>query len=767
MEQGPVEFKKKYMELLEKSKRMEEEYKLLEENLRKYVENVEEIAKKKMLELESTKNFLEALLNLANSFIIVIDEQQRILLFNKRCEEELGYKEKEVLGRFWYELILPPELRDETKRFFEALLPGQKGYFHSKFQTRYGDVLFVRLSYSAIPKSKDGEKRVIILAYDISKEFVREKEREELLQNISSAKRLWEATFNFIEDMLIVINRDFVVEKANRGAAVLVGKDVREILGKKCYNLLGFELPCNGCPVQETILKNIPSFGELRWGNRFFKVSSYPFFEGKEAKRVVVSHSEITSLKIKEAELKTTNSILYSLINSLDTGIVVFDETQKVSIFNERFCEFFSLDPESILGKSRDELISKIESTFKFKGGTDRLKEISLTKKIFVEVETLKPKRSVFLKCSVPVYMEGKRFIGVLESFTDITDVKLMEKKIAQAEKFASLGEMVSGILHEINNPLTSISGFSKMLLEEELSESAKEFVNYIHKETERLRKIVERLLAFSRESTPIKKMVNINDLVEDSLILLAKKLQEESIEVEKKLDKNIPLILADPIQIEQVFLNILDNSIYALRDKKEKRITVETKMEDGHLMIKLSDNGEGISEEHMDLLFDPFFTTKPFGKGTGLGLSISYRIIKNHGGEIKVESEKDRGTSVIIYLPLETPKESKLEGVERDYSGKSVLIFSSDLYVLNLLQKFLKKKGFLVKVGESEKEFLGNFDLFIVDLEGKELESLDALYEKKVVFLGNKPSKFGPFAHFLKKPFTLDELVKILGSLF
>ena len=228
------------------------------------------------------------------------------------------------------------------------------------------------------------------------------------------------------------------------------------------------------------------------------------------------------------------------------------------------------------------------------------------------------------------------------------------QDQLIQSEKLSSLGKLAAGIAHEINNPLTSIL-INSHLISEKLQgdEKFRENLELIIDETSRCSKIVEGLLEFSRQTPPEKRLADINDIIEKTLLLFESQIIIHNVEVEKKLDARIPKIMVDIGKIEQVFTNIVLNALEAMPEKG--RLTVESRIstDKKSVEIEISDTGCGIPKEALGKMFDPFFSTKGT-KGTGLGLSISYGIVEQHGGTIEVKSEVGKGSTFIVLLPIE-----------------------------------------------------------------------------------------------------------------
>lgn len=232
-------------------------------------------------------------------------------------------------------------------------------------------------------------------------------------------------------------------------------------------------------------------------------------------------------------------------------------------------------------------------------------------------------------------------------------EIQEIQGRLVRSEKLASLGELVAGIAHEINNPLTGIMVFSSLVLEDSrLPQDLREDMEVINRETERCSGIVRRLLEFSRESPPHKAPESINHLLDNTLHLLENQTSFHNISIVRHYDPDLPAILVDGNQLNQVFMNILLNAAQAMPGGGTLTLGTELAASAEHVAIRFRDTGCGISEEGLQRIFDPFFTTKEDG-GTGLGLSVSYGIIENHGGKIEVDSRVGEGATFTVLLPL------------------------------------------------------------------------------------------------------------------
>ena len=230
-------------------------------------------------------------------------------------------------------------------------------------------------------------------------------------------------------------------------------------------------------------------------------------------------------------------------------------------------------------------------------------------------------------------------------------------------DRLASIGELASGIAHELNNPLTSVIGFSQLLLEEDIPQNIKDDLGTIYNEAQRASAIVKNLLTFARKHAPMRQISQINNILEDVLKLRAYEHKVSNIEVEKRLIPDLPEIMIDYFQLQQVFLNIIVNAESAMLEAKGRgKLVITTGQYNNTVKITIADNGPGIARENLRRVFDPFFTTKEVGKGTGLGLSICHGIISEHGGKIYAESVVNEGATFVVELPVNGKPDARRE---------------------------------------------------------------------------------------------------------
>ncbi|HUJ31200.1 MAG TPA: ATP-binding protein [Candidatus Acidoferrum sp.] len=282
------------------------------------------------------------------------------------------------------------------------------------------------------------------------------------------------------------------------------------------------------------------------------------------------------------------------------------------------------------------------------------------------------------------------------------------QEQLLQSEKMAAVGQLISGVAHELNNPLTAILGYSQLLKSEEAANArSSDYLEKLYKQAQRTHHIVQNLLSFARQHKPERAPIQLNQILDDTLSLREYDMKLNSIRVHREFDPHLPSIGGDFHQLQQVFLNILNNAVDAVTEKGGKgEIRLRTSVVENKLRVDFIDNGPGVQNPHR--VFDPFYTTKAVGKGTGLGLSICYGIVKEHGGEIRVENAPDGGAIFSVTLPLLPFSEEaapKKASHSRRISGGKILLVDDDEAVLHLEQEILVAHGASVKIARNGRE--------------------------------------------------------------
>ncbi|MFL5520165.1 MAG: PAS domain S-box protein [Gemmatimonadales bacterium] len=393
---------------------------------------------------------------------------------------------------------------------------------------------------------------------------------------------------------------------------------------------------------------------------------------------------------------------------------------------------------------------------------------------------------------TAPVFEDGV-ISGALGIMRDVTEDQRLAEQLLQQEKLAAVGQLVSGVAHELNNPLAGVMAFSELLLTSGAvhEPDARHALETIHHEAMRAAKIVSHLLTFARQRSAERTDADLNAIVTDTLALRRYALRAAQVELDVMLDPALPRTWADPFQLQQVVLNLVCNAEHALADwHGTRRITVWTRHEGERLVIGVADTGPGVPPEQRDRIFNPFYTTKPVGQGTGLGLSISDGIVREHGGQVRVESQPGEGATFFVELPLlsAAPRNRSVAEPGRSpaRARRRVLVVDDEAAMRSAISTFLATLGHTVTTASDGTEArallaANEYDVVLLDLRMPDLGG-DTLYEelrdrdprhaRRVVFVtgdvqSDQARRF--LAHtgrpVVGKPFQLDELATALAG--
>jgi PAS domain S-box-containing protein len=360
---------------------------------------------------------------------------------------------------------------------------------------------------------------------------------------------------------------------------------------------------------------------------------------------------DVTGLRTYQSELHRERDFSGKILNNTQSLILVADTAGLISYANRRWGEA-GLEQRDLLGRPLLELAAPgfvrplsdaIQNTLNGQQ-VDNL-----------ELQILRANATAgqFSANLSPMRDEQGKITSLVVMLTDITDSAVLRDKLVHAEKMAAVGQLVSGVAHEVNNPLTAILGFADLLMENpELPETARKDLRVILQEAQRTKQIVQNLLSFARQMPPQRNAVQLNAILRRTIQLRSYDFTSHGVEVIEHLDQGLPDVMGDAHQLQQVFLNILNNAYDAVHEVgRAARIEIVTTKSGDAVEVSFTDNGPGISQP--DKIFDPFFTTKEIGKGTGLGLSICYGIVKEHGGEILCHNNSNgQGATFVVRLP-------------------------------------------------------------------------------------------------------------------
>ncbi len=471
----------------------------------------------------------------------------------------------------------------------------------------------------------------------------------------------------------MVVNMDMTIDKVNETFIREFACKRDEIIGKPCYEVrYGLAEPCGifgqVCFLEDrleeikekglvsTIKERIDEKGETRLD----VITVAPIYNEKgDVVQLVEASRDVTARVKLEEEVRKSNIFLQNVIQSTVDGIVVVDMKGNVLIFNEgmeRLTGYSAKEVEHLTSfypiETARENMQKMRS--EQYGPPGKLNPTSMT-------VTTKDGEEIPVTLSASLISVDGQDIGSVGVFTDMREVLKMRKdleeahlQLVQSEKIASVGRMAAGVAHEVNNPLAGILIYAE-LLKEDLAENPKQVkdVEEIIDQTLRCKKIVSQLLEFSRQTIGKVSSFAVEALIDSSLNILINQALFQDIVVIKEIAPDLPSMMGDFGQLQQVFTNLFINAADAMKGKGTLKIDARFESEENLFLLQVSDTGPGIPKALRDKIFDIFFTTKPVGKGTGLGLSISQNIAKLHGGNIRCECPPQGGTTFVVELPL------------------------------------------------------------------------------------------------------------------
>ena len=382
------------------------------------------------------------------------------------------------------------------------------------------------------------------------------------------------------------------------------------------------------------------------FSENFAALESYALLAAPALDRESIGQDRIVSTGMFAqiaAEKERLDAELGGILDSIESGVLVLDADKRILKASDRLAAILGTDSRRLVEfGTLHRLIDGLAQHFHRPAETAARWHEHVRRgpdSSWDEFEIARPSRKIVERLSKPIHRPDGTPLGWLQIFRDVTGQRVIQSKLLQKEKMAALGQLVSGIAHELNNPLTSIQGYAQLLLGRRSGPDRAADAARISQEAERAARIVKNLLLFSREAKSERRAVRLNEIIERTLALRAYELKLENIETELTLDPDLPPVLGDAAQLQQVMLNLIVNAEQAIVLSREGEargghIWIRTERLAGdRLAAHISDDGPGIAPEIAPRIFDPFFTTKPPGVGTGLGLSIVYGIVQDYGG--------------------------------------------------------------------------------------------------------------------------------------
>jgi two-component system NtrC family sensor kinase len=747
------------------------------------------------------------LIDTFEDLLFSVTNDGNVLTVNRSFAELLGLSFTEVVGRRLDDFFDLPEASDRAA--LEHWLPRfmQRRRWTGVVRARIkktGAIRYFDLVLHAIVRD-DAVHGISGFARDVTKERESETRFTELFQTLREGVYLAAA--------------DDRITELNPALAQMLGYDSKEdLLNREIAGLYANA---------ERRAEEIAKLNEVG----FLRAHEITLQHRSEGRQVVAMHTtaaildaagkfvryqgtfvDVTEQREMERRLHREQEFAGRLMESFPDLVIALDTDGRYTFVSPQIINILGFRPEELVGKRMGGRTDPADRTAMMEMFDDLIFKRIAEGEIEYRTQHKNGAWRVFRASARPLHDENGQINGVIASARDITEQQRLQQQLIQSERLAAMGQMIAGVAHELNNPLTAILGVTEMLRDQSKEETATRQLDLAHRQARRAAHIVQSLLVFSRPSTPRSTLLHLPDLLQRTLQLHEHSLRANHINVDLSARPDLPTVLGDSNQLTQVFLNLIVNAeqaIHEVRDHGTLRVRLGVVGE--RVLITFQDDGVGIRRELLPRIFDPFFTTKRPGRGTGLGLSICMGIIREHNGDISAQPLPDGGSVFTVSLPICTQSvalaepaaapavaPAQIQPAEPSHtplSRKKILVVDDEESILELVTDSLGAHGCHVDRASSSEAAMelaqrNSYDVILCDLNlesesggavsGFDLhdqivKKLEARSVSSPVFLfmtgdlvdaavGEQAGREGN--RFLQKPFRIADLVTLLNEL-
>ena len=588
---------------------------------------------------QSNKHWAE-IFDSITDFIVVHDEANRVLRVNQSLANFIGVRPAELIGVGMRALVsIAADAGSQPCPFCRVGMERTDEFIHPVLERTY------LVSTSRVRGALNEGLQTIHVLKDISDRREAERRYRELLDNIQEG-----IFFSTPDGRFVEVNDALVRMLGYASREELLQVDIKNELYVAPEHRKRFTDALD----QHGVVRNFEETLCRKDGTIVHTLQNA--FAVRDARGAVTQYRgvmlDITEAKAFQAQLQRERDFNTKILNNTQSMILVADTAGLVSYANRRCFEHGNFRESELLGHRLIEFVAPPRREA-MAAAFDAVLAGQQVDNLELPMVRADGKLSQFSINFSPMRDERGDVNSIVAVMTDITDAAMLQGKLIHAEKMAAVGQLVSGVAHEVNNPLTAILGFADLLLEQEdVPESARKSLKVIVQEAQRTKTIVQNLLSFARQMPAERRPVRVNPILRRTLQLRAYDFASHGVDIVERLAEEIPDVVGDAQQLQQVFLNIINNAYDAVHESERRgAIEVETSYVNGGVEILFRDNGRGI--QFPERIFDTFFTTKEVGKGTGLGLSICYGIVREHGGDITCHNNQGRpGASFVVRLP-------------------------------------------------------------------------------------------------------------------
>ncbi len=753
--------------------------------------------------LQQEQSFIRRMVASFPDLIAVLDRDGRFIYISDHVEKVLGWPPTQYVGRI-FGTRANPEDKAKLHAMFQRVVRGEESQGQVEFRSPHADGSFRDLLLTARPFfDEDGKVGGLVTS---ARDITERKKMEEALRESEERVRLM--VEGVADYAIFMLDPDGRVASWNRGAERIKGYQANEIIGKHFSVFYPPEDIASGKTDRE--LKEAVTKGQCEvegWrlrkdGSRFLANVVITALRDQEGKLRGFSKiaRDVTQRYEMERKLHQEQEFVRSLVECFPDLIVVLDIEGRFKFVSDRVNDILGVTPEEYVGKPIGQRIgpedrSKLMQMFRNAVSGHKGQE-----QIEIRAQHANGNWKILRVIANPLFDDKGKIVGMVSSGRDVTESKQLEQQLADKEKFAAMGQMMAGAAHELNNPLTAILGVSDLLRERAVEDATRRQVDLVLQQARRAAAIVQNLLAFSRPLAQGRTTLRLGEILNEALELERANLEKKNIRVKFTTPDDLPTVEGDRKLLLQVFLNILANAEQSISPAHEQgQLDISVTRAADKIRVTFADDGPGIPADIVSKVFDPFFTTKRPGGGSGLGLTISLAVVKEHGGNIEIESNPGAGAVIHVVLPVgaeirpssaPAPAPAKpasaLPGAAalRDHS---VLIVDDEEGIREIVQEGLSAHGMKVQaVGTSEAalDFLAKntCEIIVCDFNLPGMSG-DKMFEELRAKLGSSLPRFvfmtgelvSPTvtaryrekgARVLQKPFQISALATLLTEL-
>ena len=744
------------------------------------------------------------LIDTFEDLLFSITNDGRVLTVNRSFADLLGLSFADVVGRRLDEFFDLPEASDRMA--LEQWLP------RFMQRRRWTGVVRARVKQTGVLRYFDCVLHAIVrddVVHGISG-FARDvtKERE-------SETRFTEL-FQTLREGVYLASADDRITEVNPALAQMLGFENKEdLLNREVSSL--YQKPADRSEEQN----QLTSLGFLRAhevtlrhrvdGHEVVAVHTTAAIRDPAGKfvRYQGTFVDVTEQREMERRLHREQEFAGRLMDSFPDLVIALDKDGRYTFVSPQIYEILGFRPEELVGKRMGGRTDPADRTAMLELFDDLIFKQLSEGQIEYRTQHKNGAWRVFRASARPLHDENGSITGVIASARDITDQQRLQQQVIQSERLAAMGQMIAGVAHELNNPLTAILGVTELLRDQAKDETESRQLDLAHRQARRAAHIVQSLLVFSRPSTPRSTLLHLPDLLQRTLQLHEHSLRSNHVHVDLAARPDLPTVLGDSNQLTQVFLNLIVNAEQAIHEVRERgTLRIRLGVVGDRVLITFQDDGVGIRRELLPRIFDPFFTTKRPGRGTGLGLSICMAIVREHNGDISAQPGSDGGSVFTVSLPVCTesqvvvpsaaPAAGRAEHTDTPapaLANKKILVVDDEESILELVTDSLGARGCSVDRASSSEKAMelaiqNSYDVILCDLNlesvsGRVVSGFD-LHDSIMEVLSERPGPRPTFIfmtgdlvgaavgeqvgregnRFLQKPFRISELLSIVSEL-